>query len=102
MTSLWVLSMALDRLDEAGENGDGDGNVAGGDEDGEKFGEALQPRSVNGMAEAERLEHAPEAMIEVIAKQNHGDDVEERDGPVLKAGDDVVVDVVLVKGAAGM
>ena len=54
------------------------------------------------MAEAERLEHAPEAVIEVEAEHEHGEDVEERDGPDLKAGDDVVVDVVLIPGAAGM
>ena len=71
-------ALCLDRLDEAGQNGDRDGNVADGDEDGDNLGEALQPGRVDGMAEAERLEHAPQAVIEVIAKHDHGDDVEER------------------------
>src|ERR1700756_2964387 len=54
------------------------------------------------MAEAERLEDAPKAMIEVITKHDHGKDVEERDGPYLEACDDVVVNVVLVEGPAGV
>src|SRR5208337_1612711 len=102
MTNLWNFSMTLDGLDEAGEDGYGDGNVAGGDEYGEKLRKALQPGGVDGVAEAERLKHAPQAVIEVIAKHDHGDDVEERDGPDLEAGDDVVVDVVLVEGPAGV
>ncbi len=52
------------------------------------------------MAETEGLKHAPEAVIEVIAEHDHGDDVEEGDGPDLKAGDNIIVDVVLVEGAA--
>src|SRR5271165_1213862 len=96
------LRMGLDGLDQVGQDGDGDGNVARGDKNGEEFGEALQPGSVNGMAEAERLEHAPEAVIEVIAKHDHGNDVEKRDGPDLEAGDDVVVDIVLVERPAGV
>src|SRR5208337_3484745 len=94
--------MMLNRLDEAGQNSDGDGNVAGGDQDGDNLGEAPQPGRVEGMAEAERLEHAPQAVIEVIAKHDHGDDVEERDGPDLEAGDHVVIDIVFVEGAAGV
>ena len=66
------------------------------------LGDALQPRGVNGMAEAERLKHAPEAVIEVVAKHDHGDDVEERNGPDLKAEDHVIVNVVFVEGRAGM
>src|SRR5208337_1021881 len=102
MTNLWNFSMTLDGLDEAGEDGYGDGNVAGGDEYGEKLREALQPGGVDGVAEAERLKHAPQAVIEVIAKHDHGDDVEERDGPDLEAGDHVVIDIVFVEGAAGV
>src|SRR5208337_3892047 len=94
--------MMLNRLDEAGQNGDGDRNVAGRDQDGDNLGEALQPGRVDGVAEAERLEHAPQAVIEVIAKHDHGDDVEERDGPDLEACDHVVVDVVFVEGPAGV
>src|SRR5208283_3147557 len=102
MTNLWWFSIGLDGLDEPGEDGDGDGNVAGGDEDGEQLGEALQPGRVDGMAEAERLKHAPQAVIEVIAKHDHGDDVENGDGPNLEAGDHVVVDVAFVEGPAGV
>jgi hypothetical protein len=94
--------MALDRLDEAGQNGDGDRDVAGGDQHGEKLREALQPGGVDGMAKAERLEHAPQAVIEVIAKHDHGDDVEKGDGPDLETGDHIVVDVVFVEGPAGV
>src|SRR5271155_618737 len=97
-----MFDIGLDRFEEAGEDGDWDGDVAGGDEDGDNFCEKLQPGRVDGVAEAERLEHAPEAMIEVIAKHDHGDDIEEGDGPKLEAGDDVVVDVVFVEGAARM
>src|SRR5271157_1673733 len=99
---LWDLRIGLDGLEEAGENGYGDGDVAGGDEDGEELGEALQPGRVDGMAEAEGLKHTPEAVIEVIAEHAHGDDVEERDGPNLEAGDYIVVDVVFVERPAGV
>src|SRR4249919_45686 len=61
-------SGSLSGLDKAGQNGDRDGDVADSNQDGDDLGDALQPRSVHGMAEAERLKHAPEAMIEVIAK----------------------------------
>jgi len=92
----------LNRFDEAGQDGDRNGDVASSDQDGEDFGEQFQPRSVDRMADAKGLKHAPEAVIKVIAEHNHGDDVESGDRPDLEAGDDVVVDVVLVEGAAGM
>ena len=63
---------------------------------------ALQPGRVDGMAEAERLKHAPQAVIQVIAKHDHRDDVEQRNRPDLKASDHIVVDIVLVERAAGM
>ena len=40
-------------------------------------------------AEADRLEHAPDAVAEVKAEQADRDDVPERDPPDLEAGDDV-------------
>ena|SRR6516162_2068816 len=54
------------------------------------------------MADAEGLERAPQAVIEMVAEHDHRDDIEERNGPDLEAGDDVVVDVVLVEVAARM
>src|SRR5215475_766058 len=54
------------------------------------------------MTEPEGLKHAPEAVIEVIAKHDHSDDVEERDGPNLKAIHNVVVHIVRVERAAWM
>ena len=54
------------------------------------------------MAQAKRLKHAPEAVIEVIAEHEHGNDVEQRDGPDLEPGDYVVVDVVFNEGRARM
>lgn len=54
------------------------------------------------MAEAERLKHAPQTVIQVIAEHAHGDDVEQRDRPNLKTKDDVVVDVVFVEGGTRM
>ena len=47
------------------------------------------------MAEPKRLKHAPQAVIEVIAKHGHGDDVEQRHGPNLEAKNDIVVNVVV-------
>lgn len=102
MTDLCLVAMELDRFEEAGEGGDWDRDVADGEEDGDKFGKALQPRSINGMAEAEGLKHAPKAMVEVIAEHGHGDDVKERDGPNLEPEDDIVIDVLLVEGSARM
>jgi len=96
------VGMALDGLDEAGQDGDGDGDVAGGDENGDDFREGAENRGVGRVADAKGLEHAPETVIEVIAEHDHGDDVEERNGPNLKTGDDVVVDVVFDKRTAGM
>ena len=39
-------------------------------------------------------------MIEVIAKRDHRNNVEERDWPYWKTGDHVVVNVVLFEGSA--
>src|SRR5215831_14713234 len=54
------------------------------------------------MADTEGLEHAPQAVIEMVAKHDHRDDVEQRNGPHLEAGNDVVVDVVFVEAATRM
>ena len=86
--------MGSDRFNAAGENGYGDRDVADCDQNGKDFGEELKPGRVDGMAEAQGLKHAPEAVIEVIAEHDHGDDIEEGDGPDLKTVDNVVVDVV--------
>ncbi len=56
---LWSLRMALNGFDNAGQNGDRNRNVADGNQDGDDLGEKPQPRRVNRVAEAERLEHAP-------------------------------------------
>ena len=78
------VDILLDRFDQAGEDGDGDGDVADGDQDGDDFGDGAEDWGVDGMAEAQGLEDAPKAVIEVIAEHDHGDDVEERDGPDWK------------------
>lgn len=100
MTSLQVFNIVLNGFDETGQNGDRNGNVADGDQNGDDFRETLQPGRVDRMAEAERLKHTPQAVIEVITKHDHSDDVEEGDGPDLEAGDDVVVDIVFIERTA--
>ena len=97
-----MASGSRDRLDTAGENGNWNGDVADGNENSDGSGSELQQGRVDGMAETERLKHAPEAVIEVITKHDHGDDVEERHRPELKAVNNVVVNVVRIEGAAGM
>lgn len=95
-------SGSLERLDKAGQHGDRDRDVAHGKENGNNLGENPQHGGVDGVSETERLKHAPQAVIEVIAKRGHGNDVEERDGPDLETKDNVIVNIVLVKGGAGM
>ena len=47
------------------------------------------------MIEAERIEHAPEPVVEVHTECDVGDDVERAHPPHLKSGHEVVVDVAL-------
>ena len=86
----------LSYCQEAGHHRDRDGAVADGDQDGENGRALLQLRRVARMAEAHRLKHAPQAVIQVHAQQDHGQDVERRDGGILKSGDHVVAHVRLV------
>jgi len=91
-----------DGFDEASKDGCRDGDVAGGNGDRKNFGEGAEDRCVDGMVEPEGLEHAPETVVEVVAKHDHGNDIEERDGPKLEAGDDIVVDIMVDEWSAGM
>lgn len=54
------------------------------------------------MADAEGLKHAPETVVEVVAQHDHSDDVEERNGPDLKAVNHIVIDVMDFERPAGM
>ena len=54
------------------------------------------------MAEPERLKHAPQPVIQVVAQHDHGDDVEHRRRPELKSRHYVVVHVVNIEGTAWM
>src|SRR5262249_54870474 len=85
------------RLDETGQNGDRDRNIAHCNQDGEDLRESLYPWRVNRMTESQRLEHAPQPVIEVVAKHDHRNDVEDRYRPNLKPGYDVAVDVVRIE-----
>ena len=49
----------------------------------------LQRGRVARMIDAQRLEHAPQAVVQVHAQQDHGDDVEDGDGGILESGDHV-------------
>ena len=97
-----VCAHKSDRLDQAGQGGNWNGDVADGDQDGHDFGAQLDPGSVDRMTDAEGLKHAPETVIEVIAEHDHSDDVEQGDGPNLESGDHIIVNVVFVEGTAGM
>src|ERR1700674_778337 len=48
---------------------------------------------VAGMVQAERLQHAPGAVVEVQPEREHGDDVEDRHRQDAQPADHVVVDV---------
>src|ERR1039457_6558681 len=72
-----------------GEHRDGDGNIADGDEPREGRREFLDDGRVARMIHAQRLEHAPKAVVEMHAEQGHGDDVEDGHGGVSESRDDV-------------
>ena len=63
------------------------------------------PRLIAGrvarVGEAHRLEHAPDAVVQVHAQQDHRDDVERRDGVVLEAVDHVGAHVGVIGGELG-
>src|SRR5262249_26356028 len=67
--------------------------------------ERLPPGIPPGMAQAERLELAPDTVVEVQPEREHRRDVEERHRPAREPRDEVVVDVTLhelrVHGAEG-
>ena len=90
-----LLSIALQH---AQRHHDRDGNIADGDEPGEGRREFLEHGRVTRMAHAQRLEHAPDAVVEVHAEQDHGEDVEAGDGGVLESGDDVGAHVHVAVG----
>src|ERR1035437_7444395 len=71
-------------LDPANHHRDRNGAVADGDQDGENSRTRFQFRSVAGVAEAQRLKHAPQAVIQVQAQQDHRQDVEPRDRGIGK------------------
>ena len=94
--------IGLNRLNTTGQDGNRNGDIADGDQNGDHFGGEFQPGRIDRMAEAERLKHAPQSVIEVIAEHDHGNDVKERDRPNLKTVHDVVVHVVGIEGTARM
>ncbi len=71
----------------------GSDDVAQGDDPGKGVGEAVAPQVEARMVQAQRLEQAPQAVVQVEAQRHLGGDVEHRHPPHLKAGHHVVVDV---------
>src|SRR2546429_806799 len=90
------------RPEKAGQHRDRNRDISGGNQDGHNLGQPLNPWRVNRMAEPERLKHAPQPVIEVVAQHDHGDDVEHRRRPELKSRHYVVVHVVNIEGTAWM
>src|SRR5205823_2907304 len=84
-------------LDEAGQHRDWNRDISHSNQDRHDLGYSLNPWRVHRVAVTERLKHAPQPVIQVVAQQDHGNDVEQRSRPELKSGNHVVVDVVLVE-----
>src|ERR1017187_7339082 len=80
-------------MQQTGHHRDGDGAIANRDQDGDDGRALLDQGRVAWVVDAHGLEHAPQAMVQVHAQQDHRHDVKRRDRVVLEAGDDVVVDV---------
>src|ERR1700679_2401966 len=81
---------------------DWDGDVSKNDENGDSAGGASEIGREFWMREADRLEHAPEAVAKMKAEQANGDDVPGRNPPDLKYRDDVVIDVACDELRLGM
>src|SRR5215831_9950434 len=77
----------------AGLNENGNQRKAERQHDGHDHRTALERRRIPGMADPDRLKHAPEAMIEMERKEDHCDDVGCGCAGLLKAGHQVVVDI---------
>src|SRR4029450_13949097 len=75
--------------DPAGQHGQRKRDVAESDDPGEGVCEAVAPAIEPRMVPPQRLKQAPEAVIEVEAERQLGDDVEERDVPDAEAGQHV-------------
>src|ERR1044072_7711186 len=81
------------RADQVRHRGDRNRKMPDGDDDGKHGCELLQQRRVARMADAQRLKHAPQPVIEVHCQKQHRDDVEDRDPRMLEAHDHVVIGV---------
>jgi hypothetical protein len=65
-------------LDDAGEHGDGERDVADDDDGGDAGRQVAAPVVEAGVAPAQRLEQRPRAVEQVDAEGDVGDDVEDR------------------------
>src|SRR5581483_7057668 len=83
---------------EAGQDGDGNGAVPDADEQRDNGRSLFQNGRIARVVESQGLEEAPQAMVEVHAEQDHGEDVEAGDPGILEAEHDVAVDVGLIGG----
>src|SRR5258708_1463814 len=64
LASSFIADRSL-QADQPAQHGQREGDVAEGDDPGEGMGEAVAPVVEARMVEAQRLEHAPQAMVEV-------------------------------------
>src|SRR5438132_640961 len=76
----------------AGQHGDRYGDEPQEDDERGPPRHGAEERRAARVVPADRLEHAPDAVVEVEAETGHRDHVEERDVPDGEAGHDVVVD----------
>src|SRR3954447_5096017 len=89
--------MTLRSTQDSYQHGDRKRNVAGRDDDREDGREGALPGIESGVVESQRIEHAPEAVVEMHSQREIGNDVERAHPPHLKAGDEIVVDVAFDK-----
>lgn len=80
-------------LHETGEDGEGHGDIAEEEDEGEAFAGGFDEGAGFRGGEAEGLEDAGEAVAEVAEEEGHGDDVEGGGWEPAEAVDDHVVDV---------
>src|SRR3954451_19788129 len=79
--------------DDAEGDAERDGAEANGEDEGEPHGEPADGAVPPGPVDAEGLEDAPRAVVEVHAQAQHGDQIDDGDNRALKALDHVVVHV---------
>src|SRR5712671_6865380 len=87
--------MTLRSTQDSNQDGNRKGDVAGRDDDRKDGREGAFPGIESRTIESQRIEHAPEAVVEVHPEGEIGNDVDRAHPPHLKAGDEVVVDVAL-------